>query len=109
KREPGAIYNSRTFIFKNLPKPINNYGICSYCSKQFIEESWCKKCDPHHLIEGLTSVNSDVDKFIKDTIYDAREGGRFLEWISFDSFADIKQIGGGGFSKVYSADYRPSY
>ena len=29
----------------------------------------------------------------------------FLEWVSFDRFEDIKQIGEGGFAKVYSAKW----
>ena len=29
----------------------------------------------------------------------------FLEWVSLDKFSDIKQIGEGGFSKVYTATW----
>ncbi len=49
----------------------------------------------------------DIDKFIKDTIYNARHQGspKFLEWVSFDKFTDIKQIGEGGFAKVYTATW----
>ncbi|GBC08967.1 hypothetical protein RclHR1_08510003 [Rhizophagus clarus] len=74
-----------------------------------------------------TSENRKIDKFIKSTIYNARNCcsyynyGRtynnsdsnddednidypiFLEWVPFNRFEDIKQIGEGGFSKVYSA------
>ncbi|EXX76395.1 kinase-like domain-containing protein [Rhizophagus irregularis DAOM 181602=DAOM 197198] len=80
---------------------------CSYCNKPFIEELWCKECDPRHMFEGWTSGNNDIDKFIKDTIYDARNGPRsiFLEWVPFDRFKDVKQIGVGGFAKVYSATW----
>ena len=57
------------------------------------------------MIEGWTSENLKIDKFIKDTIYDARKEDNpiFLEWIPFNRFIDIKQIGKGAFSKVYSA------
>ncbi|GES76019.1 kinase-like domain-containing protein [Rhizophagus clarus] len=34
----------------------------------FTEELWCKKCDPLRKIEGWTSGNNNVAKFIKDTI-----------------------------------------
>jgi hypothetical protein len=83
---------------------------CSYCNNPFTEELWCKECDPRRMIEGWTSGNNDVDKFIKDTIYDARnaEVGYnliLLEWVPFDRFKDIKQIGMGGFAKVYSATW----
>jgi len=80
----------------------NNY---SYCNKQFTEELWCKVCDPLRIIEGWTSGNPDIDKFIKDTMYDEREKKYpiFLEWVPFDRFTDIKQIDEGGFAKVYTA------
>ncbi|GBB97129.1 hypothetical protein RclHR1_02920014 [Rhizophagus clarus] len=87
-----------------------NHGKCSYCNKPFTEELWCKKCDPFRMIEGWTSGNNDIDKFIKDTIYEIRGVTkdyevRFLEWVPFDKFKDIKQIGEGGFAKVYSATW----
>ncbi|CAB4430527.1 unnamed protein product [Rhizophagus irregularis] len=79
---------------------------CSYCNKPFTEELWCKECDPFKMIEGWTSGNNDIDKFIKDTIYDARDRGySFINWVPFDRFEDVKQIGEGGFAKVYSATW----
>ncbi len=66
-----------------------NYGKCSYCDEKFDENKWCRKCDPHRIIEGWTSGDISIDKFIKDTMYEARNGGRWLEWISFDRFIDI--------------------
>jgi|SRR6266498_4711903 len=78
---------------------------CSYCNKQFTKELWCKDCDPFRIIEGWTSGNPDIDQFIKDTIYNARhkEFPKFLEWVPFDEFTYIKQVGEGGFAKVYTA------
>jgi hypothetical protein len=95
---------------KNSVKDSNseniNYGNCSYCNKPFTEELWCKICDPFKIIEGWTSGNNDIDKFIKDTIYNRRNiGDGFVEWVPFDRFEDIKQIGEGGFAKVYSATW----
>ncbi|UZO01249.1 uncharacterized protein OCT59_012351 [Rhizophagus irregularis] len=71
------------------------------------------KCVPRCVIEGWTSGNDDINDFIKDTIYDAHEeyigGGvyypSYLEWVPFDRFKGIKQIGEGGFAKVYSATW----
>ena len=69
---------------------------------------WCKECFPCDLIEW-TSGNHDIDEFIKDTIYNAKLGNDgyplFLEWVPFDRFEDVKQIGEGGFAKVYSATW----
>ncbi|RIA90137.1 hypothetical protein C1645_823771, partial [Glomus cerebriforme] len=76
---------------------------------------WCKECVPRCIIEekieGWTSENHDIDEFIKDTIYNATTTysyGKyplFLEWVPLDRFKDIKQIGEGGFAKVYSATW----
>ena len=66
---------------------------------------WCKECVPSCLIEGWTSGNSEIDYFIKDTIYNAKYRSNKLEWVPFDRFEDIKQIGEGGFAKVYSAKW----
>ena len=86
-----------------------NHENCSYCNKPFTEELWCKECDPFRMIERCINGNSDIDKFIKDTIYDARDSvyrnKQFLEWVPFDRFKDINQIGVGGFAKVYSATW----
>ena len=43
---------------------------CSYCNKPFIKKLWCKECDSFGIIEGWSSGNPDIDKFIKDTMYD---------------------------------------
>src|ERR1051325_9794754 len=69
---------------------------------------WCKECVPSCIIEGWTSGNSEIDDFIKDTIYNpGRRYARpiFLEWVAFDRFENVKQIGEGGFAKVYSATW----
>src|SRR4051812_25548390 len=83
---------------------------CSYCNKPFTEELWCKECDQFRIMEGWTSGNPDIDKFIKDTMYDVRNSKlyticNFLEWVPFDRFTNIKEIGEGGFAKVYSANW----
>jgi hypothetical protein len=79
---------------------------CSYCNKPFTEELWCKECDPFKIMEGWTSENPDIDKFIRDTIYNSASNNyKFLEWVPFDKFTDIKKIGEGGFAKVYSATW----
>src|ERR1043166_7556928 len=72
------------------------------------EKLWCKECVPSCIIEGWSSGNSEIDNFIKDTIYIAtfhKGYPLFLEWVPFDRFEDIKQIGKGGFAKVYSAKW----
>ncbi|PKB93505.1 hypothetical protein RhiirA5_441099, partial [Rhizophagus irregularis] len=72
-----SILNNKTQV--QIESKLN----CSYCNQPFIEEVWCKKCDPYKIIEGWTSENSDIDKFIKDTMY-TRKYGTWLEWVPFD-------------------------
>ena len=96
--------------FSKLNLVTNDHDNCYQPPEKF----WCKKCVPSCLIEGWTSGNSEIDHFIKDTIYNAKEYydeyfddgyPKFLEWVPFDRFEDIKQIGEGGFAKVYSAKW----
>ena len=83
------------------------------CYKPKNKKLWCKECVPCCIIEGWTSENIEIDEFIKDTIYNAKLNyyddskyyPLFLEWVPFDRFEDIKQIGEGGFAKVYSATW----
>ncbi|GES72879.1 kinase-like domain-containing protein [Rhizophagus clarus] len=115
EKNPDAIYISQSFSFNNLSNPIevnvnnnedifNEHNICSYCNKSIIEELWCNECDPHYIIEGWTSEIPEIDKFIKDTMHNARNYNYyFLEWIPFDRFVNIEQIEEEGVSKVYSA------
>ncbi|GBB89795.1 hypothetical protein RclHR1_01660014 [Rhizophagus clarus] len=101
-------YNKLTIPDKDTDSV--NTKNCSYCNKPFNKELWCKVCDPFRMMEGWTSENLDIDKFIKDTMYNVRNKyvayfDEFLEWVTFDRFTDIKEIGEGGFSKVFSATW----
>ena len=97
-------FNKLNISDKNFNPASINHKNCSYCNKQFINELWCRECDPLKIIQGWTSENPDIDKFIKETMY-SRTSGKWLEWVPFDRFTDIEQIGEGGFSKVYSATW----
>src|SRR5436305_5150268 len=69
------------------------------CYQSGTGKLWCKECVPSSMIEW-TSGNTEIDKFIKDTIYSAKENydndnnkyPLFLEWVPFNRFEDIKQI-----------------
>src|SRR6266498_2132523 len=102
--------------FNNLnisDKDLNSVNINHEdCYEPDDDQLWCKECVPCCMIEGWTSENHDIDEFIKDTIYSAKGFydddnyyPLFLEWVPFDRFEDIKQIGEGGFAKVYSATW----
>jgi hypothetical protein len=92
-------FNKLNISDKSSNLVIINHDDCYQPPRKF----WCKECVPSCVIEGWTSENSEIDNFIKDTIYNANPF--FLEWIPFDRFKEVKQIGEGGFAKVYSAKW----
>src|ERR1043166_8782412 len=97
-------------LFSKLKMSIKNDNHENCYQPDTTGKVWCKECVPSCIIEGWTSGNSEIDNFIKDTIYNAKEYKYvsyplFLEWVPFDRFEDIKQIGEGGFAKVYSAKW----
>ncbi|GBC21860.2 kinase-like domain-containing protein [Rhizophagus irregularis DAOM 181602=DAOM 197198] len=122
-------------VSDKISNPSNNH---KKCYRPKYKKLWCRECAPCCIIEGWTSDNKYIDKFIKETIYNAKyfvyEYDNddssddslydsddhddyinrynkdyyhllFLEWVPFDKFEGIKQIGEGGFSKIYSATW----
>ncbi|GBC15417.1 uncharacterized protein OCT59_015629 [Rhizophagus irregularis] len=71
---------------------INLDNCCNYCNKLFTKELWCEEYDPFRMIEGWTSGNNDIDRFIKDTIYGVKNDERFLEWITQISLIHITYL-----------------
>src|ERR1043166_476365 len=101
-------FNRLSISDKSLNLVTINHEICY--QPDTTGKLWCKECVPSCIIEGWTSGNSEIDNFIKDTIYNAGfyfygNYPSFLKWVPFDRFEDIKQIGEGGFAKVYSAKW----
>ena len=97
-------------ISLNIDKDSNPVNVIhENCYRPDDDKLWCKECVPSCIIEGWTSGNSEIDEFIKDTIYNVGIYGGyyplFLEWVEFDRFENVKQIGEGGFAKVYSATW----
>ncbi|CAB5373606.1 unnamed protein product [Rhizophagus irregularis] len=90
-----SILNNKTQVPIKSKLSDSNIGLdhknCSYCNQPFIEKLWCKKCDPYKIIEGWTSENPDIDKFIKDTMY-SRKYGTWLEWVPFDRFTNMNML-----------------
>src|SRR6266487_4281257 len=104
---------SPTFEVKKKEPEFNELNISDKVSNSasvnhencYRRKFWCKECVPSCIIEGWTSGNSEIDDFIKDTIYNPgkyynNDYPRFLEWAAFDRFVNVKQIGEGGFAKV---------
>ncbi|CAI2164299.1 11160_t:CDS:2 [Funneliformis geosporum] len=83
------------------------YGLCPACGKQKTSINWCPPCHADLLLKehsGWTSGDKNLDDFIKKTITDARRSYDYLEWIPFENFKVIKQIGRGGFATAFLAN-----
>ncbi|RHZ81577.1 hypothetical protein Glove_117g58 [Diversispora epigaea] len=86
------------------------YKICPECNRNHNKNEneiwWCKTCNSKHFrdeFNNWTSENAKIDKFIQDAQLKASEGGEVIEWIPYDRFEDVKQIGKGGFGTIYYA------
>ncbi|GES72933.1 kinase-like domain-containing protein [Rhizophagus clarus] len=98
KRSRNSGFSILSYKFNKCnSEPVYPDNVCSYCKETFNKQLWCEKCDPRNIIEGWTSGNIDVDKFIKDTMYSARQAdnyySHFLEWIPFVRLTNIEKIG----------------
>jgi hypothetical protein len=76
-------------------------------TENYVNNYWYSRCRSSIMREELrqkinTSGYHDIDEFIKNTACDERQK---IEWVPFDRLIDIKQIGEGGFAKVYSATW----
>ncbi|RHZ79142.1 hypothetical protein Glove_151g57 [Diversispora epigaea] len=79
--------------------------ICPECYQEH-NGYWCKPCNSKHFqndFNNWTSGNDKIDKFIQDTQLNANFEYQIIEWIPYDRFKDVKQIGKGGFGTIHYA------
>uniref|UniRef100_U9TQ44 Protein kinase domain-containing protein n=1 Tax=Rhizophagus irregularis (strain DAOM 181602 / DAOM 197198 / MUCL 43194) TaxID=747089 RepID=U9TQ44_RHIID len=122
------VLNKVTYLFDNKYDEIiyglsqyphtKNYVIvfpdgyhCDKCGKEFEYKryKWCKPCQINNLEKNFTnwsSGNENIDNLIQEmqSKISSYEDIVF-EWIPYDQFCNIKEIGKGGFSKIYSATW----
>ena len=86
---------------------------CSKCGKEYTDNynryySWCKPCQIDYLKTiNLTSGNDKIDNFIQEMQLKIENAGDIVfEWIPYNQFSDIKEIGRGGFATVYLAIWK---
>ncbi|RHZ83798.1 hypothetical protein Glove_87g12 [Diversispora epigaea] len=80
--------------------------ICPECNQNSYEYSWCKPCNSKHFqndFNNWTSENDKIDKFIQDSQLNANDDWDVIEWIPYDRFKYVKQIGKGGFGTIHYA------
>ncbi|RIB10447.1 hypothetical protein C2G38_2043471 [Gigaspora rosea] len=80
---------------------------CISCSRKVVlcyeNNKLCNDCYHARQILNINSGNQDIDNLIKAT--HNKQFKYRLEWIPFKDFVDIKQIGSGGFSEVFTATW----
>ncbi|RHZ74538.1 hypothetical protein Glove_221g49 [Diversispora epigaea] len=80
---------------------------CPECNQKWdIYSPWCKPCNSKHFrndFNNWTSGNNEIDKFIQDTQLNTNNYWKVIEWIPYDRFKDVKQIGKGGFGTIHYA------
>ncbi|GBC02011.1 hypothetical protein RclHR1_04410004 [Rhizophagus clarus] len=85
---------------------------CKTCGEIYadISHKWCKLCQMYNLNKNFvnwTSGNKIIDKFIQDMqLKIDKYGDMIVEWIPYNQFNNIKEIGEGGFATVYSAIWK---
>uniref|UniRef100_U9TKT8 Protein kinase domain-containing protein n=1 Tax=Rhizophagus irregularis (strain DAOM 181602 / DAOM 197198 / MUCL 43194) TaxID=747089 RepID=U9TKT8_RHIID len=86
-------------------------GYCEKCAEIYtdIKEKWCKPCQINNLKENFvnwTSENEKIDNFIQEMQLKINGINNIVvEWIPYNQFDNIEEIGTGGFATVYSAKW----
>ncbi|RHZ75690.1 hypothetical protein Glove_212g124 [Diversispora epigaea] len=81
---------------------------CPECNQKYTNTmwNWCMPCNSKHFqndFNNWTSGNDKIDKFIQDAQLNANSKWEVIEWIPYDRFKDVKQIGKGGFGTIHYA------
>ena len=85
---------------------------CKKCGEKYTDywSSWCKPCQINNFKENFTSWTSEnekIDNFIQEMQLKINSSlDKVFEWIQYDQFDDIKEVGQGGFATVYSAIWK---
>src|SRR5205823_3006595 len=94
-------------VLQDLP---HNY--CNKCVKSHtdVDWKWCRPCQIYNLKRNFTnwtSGNGKINNFIQEMQLKIDcPTDIVIEWISYNQFSDIKEIGRGGFATVYSAIWK---
>ncbi|RHZ85411.1 hypothetical protein Glove_66g129 [Diversispora epigaea] len=84
---------------------------CPECNQEW-NGYWCKPCNSKHFQNDFhkwTSGNYKIDKFIQDAQLNADGLWKVIEWIPYDRFKDVNQIGKGGFGTIHYARWIDGY
>ncbi|CAG8447842.1 412_t:CDS:2 [Ambispora leptoticha] len=89
---------------------VEYYGTCSTCNRFNTSIAWCQTCDPEILdtnknSKRISTDNQLIEHFVKEALRKSESYDEYLEYIPFHEFADVKYVGSGRFSSVFSAVY----
>ncbi|CAB5364384.1 unnamed protein product [Rhizophagus irregularis] len=84
---------------------------CNKCGKKFTNNyKWCKSCqinDFEKNFRNWTSGNEKIDSLIQEKQLEIdKYDDIIVEWIPYDKFDDIKELGKNEFSTIYSAIWK---
>src|SRR5437764_544924 len=85
---------------------------CEKCGEECtnVASKWCKPCQIDNLkgnFTNRTSGNEKIDNVIQEMQLKIEHSIDIVfEWIPYNQFSDIKEIGRGGFATVYSAIWK---
>jgi hypothetical protein len=89
----------------------DNY--CKECGKKYTDtyKKWCKPCQMDYLKDNFTNWTSgseNIDDFIQEMqlLNVHYPYNKIFEWIPYNQFSCIKEIGKGGFATIYSAIWK---
>ncbi|GES73544.1 kinase-like domain-containing protein [Rhizophagus clarus] len=89
----------------------DSYGCCEECGEEYNKDNeWCKKCQMDKINKKFLSWsgNKKIDDFVKElqSKIEDPDNNIIFEWIPYNQFSDIKEVGNGGFATVYSAIWK---
>ena len=90
--------------------PIETY--CNKCGEVYTNKNdyWCKPCQIDNLKENFTnwtSGNEKIDNFIQEMqLKIDKYDDKVFEWIPYNQFSHIKEIGEDDFTTVHSAIWK---
>ena len=85
---------------------------CRKCGEEYTDTywNWCKPCQIDNLkgnFTNWTSGNKSIDNFIQEMQLKIDcPTDLVFEWVPYNQFSDLKEIGKGGFATVYSAIWK---
>ncbi|RIA89371.1 kinase-like domain-containing protein [Glomus cerebriforme] len=84
-------------------------GYCENCGEIYSDGymKWCKQCQVDNFKRNIASGNEKIDNLIQEMQQKIDHIGDYVfEWIPYNQFDYVKEIGKDGFATVYSAIWK---